>query len=307
MSGGGMTTGWSLYVTALVVLNVAASAWLLFWARTKSAEERRPGETLGHDFDGIEEYDMPLPRWWLWMFVGTIVFLVGYCAMYPGLGNFAGLLGWTSAGQHAAEVKDADAKYGPIYAAYAARPIPELAGDPQAVAIGARLFANNCAACHGADAKGGVGFPNLTDDDWLFGGEPDTIQTTILGGRMGFMPAFAPALGGEDNVKAVIAYVLSLSGQPADPALVEQGKAKFQTICVACHGMDAKGNKALGSPNLTDDIWLFGGTAKDIEYGLRNGRQGKMPAWADVLGEQKAHLVATYVYSLSHGNAAAKE
>jgi cytochrome c oxidase cbb3-type subunit 3 len=302
----GPSTGWSVYITLIVVLNVVGSAWLLFWARTKKVEETRPGETLGHAFDGIEEYDLPLPRWWLWMFIGTIVFFVVYCALYGGLGSFPGALGWSQKGQYDEEVREADAKYGPIYAAYAARPIAELAGDPEAVGIGQRLFANNCAACHGADARGGVGFPNLTDDDWLFGGEPDTIKTTILSGRMGMMPAFAPALGGEQGVKEVIAYVLSLSGQESDKAMAEAGKARFGTICVACHGMDAKGNKAMGAPNLTDDIWLFGGTAEDIEFGLRNGRMGKMPAHADILGEQKVHLLATYVYSLSHG-AAGKE
>jgi cytochrome c oxidase cbb3-type subunit III len=302
-----MSRGWSLYVTLIVLVNVVGSAWLLFWARTRRADESADGATMGHQFDGIEEYDLPLPRWWLWLFVGTIVFFAIYCVLYPGLGNFAGTLGWSSQAQHAAEVADADAKYGPLYAAYAARPIAELASDPGAVAVGQRLFANTCASCHGSDARGGVGYPNLTDGDWLFGGEPDTIKTTILGGRMGFMPAFAPALGGDQGVREVIAYVLSLSGQRSDAALAEAGKSRFNTICVACHGMDAKGNKAIGSPNLTDDIWLFGGTAADIEFGLRNGRQGKMPSHADILGDQKAHLVATYVYSLSHGEGAAAE
>jgi cytochrome c oxidase cbb3-type subunit III len=308
MSGemAGLTGGWSLYITAIVVLNVVASAWLLFWARTKRVEERAAGETLGHEFDGIEEYDLPLPRWWLWMFVGTIVFLVVYCVLYPGLGSFSGTLGWTSGGQHRDEVRAADAKYRPMYAALAARPIADLAHDPNAVGIGQRLFANTCAACHGADAKGGVGFPNLTDDDWLFGGEPETIKTTILGGRMAMMPAFAPALGGDQGVKEVVQYVMSLSGQAADPAMAEAGKAKFNTICIACHGIDAKGNKAMGAPNLTDDVWLFGGTAEDIEHGLRHGRSGTMPAHKDVLGEDKAHLVAAFVYSLSHPDLAAR-
>lgn len=295
---GGLSSGWGLYVAIIVALNVVASAWLLFWARTKSVDSGAQ-ETMGHQFDGIEEYDLPLPRWWLWMFIGTIVFLVVYLVLYPGFGSFGGVLGWTQVGQHAAEVKEAEAEYGPMYAAWAAKPIAELAKDPAAVATGQRLFANNCAACHGADAHGGPGFPNLADQDWLFGGEPDTIKTSILGGRMAMMPAFAPALGGDQGVKEVIQYVLSLSGQQHDAGLAEAGKARFNTICVACHGMDAKGNKAMGSPNLTDDIWLFGGTAEDIEFGLRNGRQGKMPAWADILGEQRAHLVATYVYSLS--------
>jgi cytochrome c oxidase cbb3-type subunit 3 len=292
-----MSGGWGLYVAILVALNVVASAWLLFWARTKSVDSGAH-ETMGHDFDGIEEYDLPLPRWWLWLFVGSIVYFVVYLVLYPGFGTFGGVLGWSQAGQHEAEVKAADAKYGPLYSAWAAKPIADLAKDGDAVSTGQRLFANNCAACHGADAKGGPGYPNLADGDWLFGGEPDTIKASILGGRMGFMPPFAPALG-EDGVKEVVQYVLQLSGQPADAALAEAGKARFQTICIACHGLDAKGNRAMGAPNLTDDVWLFGGSAEDIEFGLRHGRMGKMPAWADVLGEQKAHLVATYVYSLS--------
>lgn len=296
-----MTAGWGIYVAAIVALNVIASAWLLFWARTRKAGESAPGETTGHDFDGIEELDMPLPRWWLWLYVGTIVFLVAYCILYPGFGTFAGTLGWTSAGQHESEVREAHAKYDPIYAAYAAIPVAELAKDPRATAIGGRLFANTCAACHGADARGGTGFPNLADDDWLFGGEPETIETTILSGRMGMMPAFAPALGGDQGVKEVVAYVMSLSGQQADAALAEAGKTRFGTICIACHGMDGKGNRAMGAPNLTDDVWLFGGTAEAIEEGLRKGRMSQMPAHKDILGEQKVHLVAAYVYSLSHG------
>ncbi len=301
-----MTSGWSLYVAAIVILNVVGSAWLLFWARTRTVEDKKPGETMGHEFDGIEEYDMPLPRWWLWLFVGTIVFLVGYLVVYPGMGNYAGTSGWTSAGQHAEEVREAEAVYGPMYAALAAKPIPELAMDAKAVTIGQRLFVNNCSQCHGSDAQGGPGFPNLTDGDWLFGGEPETIETTILGGRMGLMPAFAPALGGDRGVKEVVAYVQSLSGQKVDGAMAEAGKARFQTICIACHGLDAKGNKAIGAPNLTDDVWLFGGTAEDIEYGLRNGRQGKMPAWSDILGKEKTRLVAAYVYSLSHADGGAR-
>jgi cytochrome c oxidase cbb3-type subunit 3 len=295
-----MTAGWGLYVALIVALNVVASAWLLFWARTRTVGEAAPGETTGHDFDGIEELDMPLPRWWLWLYVGTIVFLIAYCVLYPGFGTFTGTLGWTSSGQHESEVREAHAKYDPIYSAYAATPIADLAKDPRATAIGGRLFANTCAQCHGADARGGTGFPNLADGDWLYGGEPETIEATILHGRMAMMPPFAPALGGDEGVKEVVSYVMSLSGQQADAALAEAGKARFNTICIACHGMDGKGNKAMGAPNLTDDVWLFGGTPAAIEEGLRKGRSSQMPAHKDILGEQKAHLVAAYVYSLSH-------
>ncbi|HEY2774645.1 MAG TPA: cytochrome-c oxidase, cbb3-type subunit III [Candidatus Binatia bacterium] len=299
-----MSGGWSLWIATIVVINVVGSAWLLLWAGTRREGDDEGPKTVGHAFDGIEEYDMPLPRWWLWLFVGTIGFAGVYLVLYPGFGAFPGVLGWTEVGQHEAEVREADAKVQPLYAAYAARPIEDLARDSRAVATGRHLFANTCAACHGADAHGGVGFPNLADDDWIWGGDPETIQTTILGGRMAFMPAFAPALGGEQGIREVIQYVLSLSGQPADAQLAEAGKARFGTICIACHGPDGKGNKAMGAPNLTDSVWLFGGTAADIEYGLRNGRSSKMPAHADILGNDKAHLVAAYVYSLSHVGAA---
>jgi cytochrome c oxidase cbb3-type subunit 3 len=301
-----MSSGWSLYVIVLAVSNVVASAWLLLWARRKRVEEGKP-ETLGDTYDGIEEYDSPLPRWWLWMFIGTIAFSVVYFALYPGLGNFAGLLGWSQRGQYDAEVREAQAEFGPIYAAYTAKPIEEVARDPKALRIGERLFANNCTSCHGADAQGGVGYPNLTDNDWLFGGDPQTIKTTILNGRMGVMPAFAPALGGEEHVQNVIQYVLSLSGRPVDPVKAEAGKQKYMAICIACHGPEGKGNQAIGAPNLTDNIWLFGGTPQAIEEGLRRGRMGKMPAHGEILGEERVHLLAAYVYSLSHqGEGAAR-
>jgi cytochrome c oxidase cbb3-type subunit 3 len=300
-----MTRAWSWYVIALVVLNVGGSAWLLFWARTKKVDAGAADQTMGHAFDGIEEYDLPLPRWWLWMFVGTIVFTVVYLILYPGFGNLPGTLGWSQQGQYEEEVRLAEAKYGPMYAALAARPIEELAGDPVALGIGQRLFANHCATCHGADARGGPGFPNLADHDWLFGGTPDAIKASILYGRKGFMPPFAPALGGEQGIKEVVQYVLGLSGQDHDAAMAEAGKPRFTMICGACHGADGKGNLAMGAPNLTDDIWLFGGTAEDIEYGLHNGRMAEMPAHLDILGEQRGHLVAAWVYSLSQGDAAA--
>jgi len=257
---------------------------------------------MGQAFDGIEELNNPLPRWWLGIFVGAVVFAAAYLAAYPGLGGAAGLLGWSSRGQYDAEMREVEAKYGPVYDRYAAMAIPDLMAEEPALHIGARIFANNCARCHGADARGGVGFPNLTDDDWLFGGDPDVIEMTIAGGRIGMMPAFAPAIGGEEAIPAVVAYVRSLGGHGGDPALIEQGKTKFQSVCFACHGADGKGNKVMGAPNLTDDIWLFGGTPDDIAFGLRNGRNSQMPAWADLLDKRKVHLVAAFVYSLSHGH-----
>lgn len=292
-----MSAGWSWFVILITVLNVVATAWLLFWARTKRVDESEP-EEAGHEFDGIRELDMPLPRWWLGTFVGSMIFLVGYLVLYPGLGNFSGVLGWSQQGQHAEEVREADARFRPIYAAYASQPIPDLIGDPKAVRIGQRLFANHCTGCHGADAHGGPGYPNLADGDWQYGGDPEAIVASITNGRNGVMPAFAPALGGEEGIRDTIAYVLSLSGRVVDPAQAEAGKTRFATICAACHGPEGKGNPTIGAPNLTDGIWLYGGSAAAIEHGLRHGRMGKMPAHRDLLTPEKIHLVAAYVFSL---------
>ncbi len=295
-----MSFGWSLYVTVLTLGSILACFGLLVWARSTRVGEPGPNEALGGDFDGIDELNTPLPRWWLLLFAGTIVFSLVYLVLYPGLGTFRGVLGWTSVGEHDADVAAAKAKYAPLYARYAAMPIPDVAKDPQARAIGQRIFANNCAVCHGSDAGGGIGYPNLTDDTWIWGGTPDDIVKTITDGRSPVMPPFAPAIGGEEGIPAVAAYVLSLSGRKVDPELAKVGEAKFKTICIACHGMDGKGNQALGAPNLTDDDWLYGGTEAAIAEGLRKGRMGKMPAHGDLLGADRIHLVAAYVWSLSH-------
>lgn len=290
-----MSAGWSFYIIVLTVLNIAACVWLLFWQRKKRVEK---GQTLGHEFDGIVEFDNPLPRWWLGIFVGTIAWSVIYLMLYPGLGSFGGALGWTQQGQYDAEVAAAEAEYGPLYQQLAARPIPELSQDQEAMKTAGRLFANNCSQCHGSDGRGGSGFPNLTDDDWKWGGEPETIKTTILNGREGLMPPFAAAIGGEEGIPAVVAFVRHLGGFKADPGLVEQGRTKYMQVCIACHGPEGKGMQALGAPNLTDDAWLYGASEDAIAYGLRNGRHGVMPAQKDLLGEEKVHLLAAYVYGL---------
>jgi cytochrome c oxidase cbb3-type subunit 3 len=296
-----MSTGWSLYVAGLTLASILACFWLLMWARSARVGEAAPHEAVGAAVDGIDELNMPLPRWWLLLFVGTIVFSLAYLLLYPGLGNFRGLLGWTSIGEHDADVAAAHARYGPLYARYAAIPVPELARDPEARAIGQRIFANTCATCHGSDAGGGVGYPNLTDAHWIWGGTPEAIEQSILAGRTAVMPPFAAAIGGEEGIPAVAAYVLSLSGRKVDPALAQAGEAKFKTICIACHGMEGKGNPAMGAPNLTDGDWLYGGSEAVIAEGLRKGRMGQMPAHGELLGPDRVHLVAAYVWSLSHG------
>jgi cytochrome c oxidase cbb3-type subunit 3 len=291
-----MSSGWSLYITVLTLGYIAATVWLLFWQRKKRVAK---GQTLGHDFDGIQELDNPLPRWWFISFVGTVVFSLLYLLAYPGLGNFPGLFGWTQNSQYDAEIEHAKNTYEPIYAALAAMPFDARVRDEDALRIGGRLFANSCATCHGADGRGGSGFPDLTDDDWLYGGDEATIEKSILDGRSGVMPPFAAAVGGDAGVAEVVAYVRSLSGKPADPALVEAGKARYMQVCIACHGMEGKGMQALGAPNLTDDVWLYGGSEAAITEGLIKGRFGKMPPHRDILGPERTRILSAYVKSLS--------
>ena len=295
-----MSTGWSLFVIVLIVSNLVGCAWLLWGNRHVQIDPRGKGDTTGHDFDGIEELNNPLPAWWTWLFIGTSVFSLGYFVLYPGFGNYAGTLGWSSAKETEDGLAAAEAKYGPIIDAYLERPIPELARDERAVGMGGRIFANRCATCHGSDARGGRGYPNLTDADWLHGGAPETIVHTITNGRNGIMPPFAAAIGGDPGVRQVTEYVLSLSGREHDAAEAEAGKAHFQLICMACHGMDGKGNPLMGSPDLTDDVWLHGGTREDIASAVNVGIVSQMPAHSDILSPGRIHLVASYVFSLSN-------
>jgi cytochrome c oxidase cbb3-type subunit 3 len=256
---------------------------------------------MGHSFDGIEEYDNPLPKWWFYLFLSTIVFALGYLALYPGLGNFKGLLGWTSTNQWEAEVAEADALYGPIYAQYGKIAVPELAKVDDAMKIGQRLFANNCVVCHGSAARGQVGFPNLTDTDWLYGGSPEAILHTLNNGRMGAMPAKGVMPNMTDTqVNQVVNYVLSFSDRAKDPASVEAGQAVFLQACSACHGADGKGSQAIGAPNLTDNVWLYGSTFDWIRQTVLHGRQNQMPAQGGRLSQDQIQILAAYVYGMSN-------
>jgi len=303
-----MTTFWSWYITILTLGTIVALTWLIFATR-KGQRADTTDQTVGHAFDGIEEFDNPLPKWWFMLFVATIVFALGYWVLYPGLGNWKGVLpgypeGWTGVAQYDHEMVKAEAEYGPIYAKYAAMPIIEVAKDPQALKIGGRLFASNCSVCHGSDAKGTYGFPNLTDDIWRWGGEPDAIQATILNGREAAMPAWLSILG-NDGVKNVAAFVVSdLAGRKLPEGAkvdVAAGKALFSTNCSACHGAEGHGNPAMGAPNLTLPAgFIYGTSLAQVEQTLRYGRHGKMPAQLEFLGKDKVHLLAAYVYSLSH-------
>ena len=295
-----MSSFWSWWIIVISLANIFACFWLIRWTAKRRPGEAASTDTTGHVWDGdLREYNNPMPRWWLFLFYITIIFALVYLVLFPGLGNFKGLLGWSQVSEYRSEMQQAKEKYAPLYDKYAQIAIPELAGNHDAMATAGRIFANNCAVCHGSDAGGAPGFPNLTDNDWLHGGSPEAIQQTIMNGRQGNMPAWGQALG-DRGVQEVATYVYSLNGRSAPKDLVEAGRARFQQMCIACHGADAKGNQAIGAPNLTDDTWLYGGDLATIEETIRNGRNGKMPAWKDRLGPEKAHLMAAYVYSLSH-------
>ncbi|KEK28327.1 cytochrome-c oxidase, cbb3-type subunit III [Shewanella xiamenensis] len=321
-----MSSFWSIWISVLSLI-VIAGCFLLLRVCSKNTTDVKEGESMGHSFDGIEELNNPLPKWWSYMFYITIVFGLVYLALFPGLGNYKGLLNWTSSNQsigtekgikadsvaaielaakegmyvqYDQEVKHANEKYGPIFAAYLATPLEELVKNQEALKVGGRLFLQNCAQCHGSDARGSKGFPNLTDSDWLYGGDLATIKTTIMSGRHGMMPPKGGLPIDDSEIAGLAEYVVKLSGREHDEKLAAQGQGSFMKGCFACHGMDAKGNKLMGAPNLTDDVWLYGGSRGVIEETIKHGRAGVMPAWKDVLGEEKVHVIAAYVYSLSN-------
>jgi cytochrome c oxidase cbb3-type subunit 3 len=291
---------WSMYVAGITLASILACA-LLLWFSGKAKAMTASDNTTGHVWDGdLREMNNPLPRWWVWLFVITIVFGLSYLWMYPGLGASKGSLGWTSVGQHTTEVAKGDAAVAPIYAKFTAMSVEDVARDPQAKAIGERLFMNNCTQCHGSDARGGKGFPNLTDADWLHGGTPDKIKETLALGRIGNMPPMAAAVGTADDVKNVANYVLSLSNAPHDSTRANLGKEKFGA-CAACHGADGKGMQAIGAPNLTDDIWLHGFGEAAVIAMINNGKVNQMPMQANLLTEAQRHVLAAYVWNFSNG------
>lgn len=294
-----MSNFWSGWIIAISLLNIFGVLWLLWWTRKKPGADQPPeGEhSMGHSFDGIEELNNPLPKWWLNLFYIAIAFAFAYLFLFPGLGSYPGMLGWTSANQWEREVDIADNTYNRIFREMAESSVEELAGDPEVLKVGQRLFGNNCAVCHGSNARGSKGFPNLTDNDWLHGGEPETIIATITNGRNGNMPPMIDAIGGPEAARDVATYVLSLSGKKGSGNLAT-GKEKF-VVCSACHGPDGKGNQALGAPNLTDNTWLYTGSEAGIVEAITKGRHGVMPSFAAKLSPEKIHVLAAYVYSLS--------
>ncbi|MDA9556110.1 cytochrome-c oxidase, cbb3-type subunit III [Vibrio sp.] len=320
-----MTTFWSLWIIIITVGTLVGCAIILRWCLGNNTGIKE-GDDMGHEYDGIREINNPPPKWWSYLFVSTFVFAAVYFALYPGLGSFKGFLNWTSSNQlvqtaddskqhlesydpsqsidqYALELEMSDKTFGEALTKLARNDgkliaIPEIAENDDALKVGQRLFLQNCAQCHGSDARGQKGFPNLTDKAWLYGGEPEAIVTTIMHGRVGEMPAWKDALGA-DGVQEVVTYALSLSGRKVNDRDAQAGKNRF-VVCAACHGTDGKGNPAVGAPDLTDQDWLFGGSRAAVTETVMNGRSGVMPAWKDILGEDKVQLVGAYVWSLSN-------
>ncbi|HRK37494.1 MAG TPA: cytochrome-c oxidase, cbb3-type subunit III [Burkholderiaceae bacterium] len=289
---------WAMYVAAAVLLSILACAVLL-WISGNTKVNAAADNTTGHVWDGdLREMNNPLPKWWVYLFIITIIFGLAYGALYPMFGTFKGQLGWSSAGQHTAEVNKLQASIAPVYAEFAKQDAAALAANPKAMAIGERLFMNYCAQCHGSDARGSKSFPNLTDNDWLWGGTPEAIKETITNGRNGVMPPMAAAVGTPEDVANLAQYVLSLSGSPHDSVKATLGKEKFGA-CAACHGPDGKGNIAMGAPNLTDGIWLHGWGAEQITKMINEGKNNAMPGQARLLNPEQIHVLAAYVLSKS--------
>lgn len=326
-----MTTFWSLFITVITIGTLIGCAALLKWC-SKDLSHLSDGEDMGHEYDGIRELNNPLPKWWSYLFWATIAFGAIYLALYPGLGNYSGLFHWKSSAQdidnideseqilansqginqYARELKFADERFGKIYRKLVYKPgtntlisIRDLAQNSEAMKVAQRLFIQNCSQCHGSDARGQAAFPNLTDNAWLYGGEPQSIKATIVQGRIGQMPAWLDVLG-EQGVKEVAAYTLSLSGRKVNAQEAAKGKTRF-VVCASCHGTDGKGNPAFGAPDLTDNIWLFGASRKVVEDTIAYGRQGVMPAWGNILSEDKIQLLSAFVWKQSNPTSLSKK
>jgi cytochrome c oxidase cbb3-type subunit III len=303
-----MNTVTSYLIITFTLLSVAGCGWLMWWTanskdpaaatKAKSAADGTPGKT-GHVWDeDLEEYNNPMPRWWLGLFILTMIFALGYLVLYPGLGNFGGTLNWSQVSAHQADKDKALKLLDEQFASLKEASIADLAKNDKAMSLAKNIFAANCSTCHGSDARGARGFPNLADNDWLHEGTPDAIYTTIANGRHGVMPPLGAVLG-QDGVNEVTSYVFQLSNRDAPKDWVAAGKTRFETLCAACHGVDGKGNRALGAPNLTDSVWLYGGDLNTITETVTKGRDNQMPAHLEALGESKVRLLAAYVYRLS--------
>ena len=298
-------SGWSNYIALVSLVGIVWCIWLLASQRKAKVIHTADGAVAdtGHVWDGdLRELNNPLPRWWAWMFLLSCIFALVYLVLFPGLGSFPGVAGYTTDGALMSSMTEANDELKPVYAKYVKMDIEEVAADPKAREMGQRLFLNSCAQCHGSDAGGAKGFPNLTDGDWLYGGSPENIKTTLINGRNGVMPAYGHLETAQ--IVDLANYVRSLSGLPADDAKVARGAELFKSNCVACHGVDGKGNIALGAPNLTDKTWLYGGSEATIVETLTKGRMAMMPSQDKVLSPEKIHLLTAYVWGLSNNKTA---
>ena len=300
---------WNWYVILIVLISVIACGVFLWSQSVHHPGGEQTTVTTGHVWDEtLNEYNNPLPRWWMWLFYGTVIFALIYVALYPALGRYPGIFGWTSVGEHTKEVATVDAQVKPLFEKFQKMDLQAVAADKEAMEMAGRLFQTYCIQCHGVTGQGSrdKGFPNLTDKDWQWGGTPEQIVETTANGRMGVMPPYGgspEAIGGEAGAKEVANYVRSLSGLSHNSDLAEKGKAKYETVCFACHGQDGKGMQALGAPNLTDKTWLYGSSEAKIVETIVAGRQNQMPAWKEFLGDAKIHLLSAYVLGLSSGGA----
>lgn len=293
-----MTSGWHWFIALFTIINIAACLWLIIWSSRQGDTSKGAMDTLDHSWDGdLRERNNPLPRWWLFLFVGTIIWGFGYLAWYPGLGAYEGAGNWSQIGQYEAERERVDAIYQKKFTELAAMDYDQLQQHTESMDIAGRLYAANCSTCHGSDARGAIGFPNLADNDWIWGSDPAAITQTITNGRVAAMPAWGAALG-DDGVKATVAYVKSLSGKPHDAALAATGEAHYKTLCIACHGPEGKGMQVLGAPNLTDNTWLYGDSDAMLTQTIANGRAGNMPAHRHLLSAEEIKLLTAYVMGL---------
>ncbi|MCG8324129.1 MAG: cytochrome-c oxidase, cbb3-type subunit III [Thiotrichales bacterium] len=293
---------WSYFIGIITVVSIVGLTWFtIYQSRGKKKKPGEEVETMGHVWDeDLSEFNNPMPGWWLNMFYITLAWGLGYLILYPGLGAFSGTLDWTAQSQYEEELQQAEQQYGPIFDKYLSQPIEQVAMDPEALEIGKSLFSTYCTTCHGSDARGARGYPNLRDNDWLYGGTPEAIETTIIQGRTGAMPAWGEMLD-DEKINDVTSYVIQLAGRDVDTQSASRGKQIYMTSCAICHGPEGQGNHQMGAPNLTDDIWLYGGSRKKITESIRIGRMGNMPPHGEFLGKSKVHLLAAYVYSFTHG------
>jgi cytochrome c oxidase cbb3-type subunit 3 len=295
-----MPAFWTWFVAAGTIAFIIWCVWLISWSAKQGPQGVEDEDLVGHKWDGdLEEWNNPAPKWWLYLYFITIAWAIGYLVFYPGIGVFEGTLGWSQQGQYEAEVEAAEARYAPIYERFAAMPFEELVQDEDALALGGSLFASYCTTCHGSDARGAPGYPNLTDDDWQWGGSEQNIVHTLTYGRMAVMTPWAQILGSDEAVENMVTYVQSLSGMVDAGDVADSARTQFTTFCAACHMPTGTGNPAVGAPNLTDDTWLYGSSRDVIRTAIEEGRNGQMPAHGELLGENRTRILAAYVYSLS--------